>query len=384
MGPPMTATPAMSLPQAPAVRPNPQPTASPVCDPPSRQHPGLNSHTHTTDRRTERQPSPHDTRRNLPHPPHPHELTHPLSARLLANNSPAGTPNHSHPPHSESRHLRLTGGRTDPHSLTHTHARSYQPTTTPPPLPCIARTLAFHATAVMNHQSRDRPRHPRASRRPRPRPGTGTNLRPPWSPAPNFQPHPRQLAVTWQPDEQGGCAGHDRSPCPRSCGPASSSSTRCRAAPASEPAPPPVPNISSMPKHCSAMPEPPVPVPAPSAATEQPESRPESATCPPRSCDPKIASSSCKQPARTRRDSACAQSVMALRLAALPSPCAVVTATHCTTACGNNAKRARPFVDERSMLTLRSPSMRACAPLLGVVAARKSSLPRINGSSGSR
>ena len=187
----MTATPAMSLPQAPAVRPNPAPTASPVCDPPYRQHPGLNSHTHTTDRRTERQPSPHDTRRNLPHPPHPHELTHPLSARLLANNSPAGTPNHSHPPHSESRHLRLTGGRTDPHSLTHTHARSYQPTTTPPPLPCIARTLAFHATAVMNHQSRDRPRHPRASRRPRPRPGTGTNLRPPWSPAPNFQPHPR-------------------------------------------------------------------------------------------------------------------------------------------------------------------------------------------------
>ena len=40
--------------------------------------------------------------------------------------------------------------------------------------------------------------------------------------------------------------------------------------------------------------------------------------------------------------------------------------------------------EKRSMLTLRSPSMRACAPLLGVVAARKSSLPRINGSSGSR
>ena len=129
----MTATPAMSLPQAPAVRPNPAPTASPVCDPPYRQHPGLNSHTHTTDRRTERQPSPHDTSRDLPHPPHPHELTHPLSARLLANNSPAGTPNHSHPPHSESRHLRATAHwwahgptLTDTHTCaklsTHNHA----------------------------------------------------------------------------------------------------------------------------------------------------------------------------------------------------------------------------------------------------------------------
>ena len=144
MGPPMTATPAMSLPQATAVRPNPPPTASPVCDPPYRQHPGLNSHTHTTDRRTERQPSPHDTRRNLPHPPHPHELTHPLSARLLANNSPAGTPNHSHPPHSESRHLRLTGGRTNPHSLTH-----MREVISPQP-----RSHRSHASRAYSHSTR--------------------------------------------------------------------------------------------------------------------------------------------------------------------------------------------------------------------------------------
>ena len=101
------------------------------------------THAHT-DRRTERQPSPHDTSRNLLHPPHPHELTHPLSARLLANNSPAGTPNHSPPPHSESRHLRLTGGRTNPHSLTHMRELiSPQP-----------RSHRSHASRAYSHSTR--------------------------------------------------------------------------------------------------------------------------------------------------------------------------------------------------------------------------------------